>query len=385
MEPEEKKKSPITFDELRIQLYHPPPSESPLFRVTSTSTSTSTSTLTFDNPHQSLSFLPWRLQSTRKEGHREDVLTDHFPTSTYLDLRRQQNRVWADDRLSKGNEQFFLDPAKADAFYQEGLDLFPAHLDLLVAQAKLWIQRRNRPHAAKAQLEECLKLDPNHRGAKELLDRFNRQDAVRRGAAPKVMPQTRETAAFQDVLMERNLAMDSTLLLEGDDDYDSVQSSERDKESKKKKKKRKSKKKSKNHKKHDMKKRKKKRRYDSSSDDDSLSIAESDRDGSRDKSEHGHNSTTGRKKVHHRRRERKRRRRRHDSDLSVSEASVDGDVFPSVGIGDNKSNSDNDSEKSSEEPAQTRHKRRKSERKEIPDSFLGADPLGRDDLGETTT
>jgi hypothetical protein len=316
----EKQRPPITFEELQLKMYHPFPSNPRLFGSVLVTGSNNESREIIS---QSLSFIPWTLRQSVNGTVSEDA---SFPTTSYLDLRRQQNRAWANDRLSKGNEKFYLDPVKADSFYQEGLDLVPDHIELLVAQAKLWMQRRNRPLAAKAQLQECLQLDPDHKSAKELLGRLERLDASRRGGAPKRVPQTtlETSSAFQDALMERNLAMDTTSALEASAeklDEHSVVSSGRKDTKKKKKKKRKSKKKSKYRKKHDKKRRRKRKRYEySSTDDSSSSSDESHVDSLEDKRDR--NGSTGKRRDRERKHKRKRHRRRHDSDISSSDASA---------------------------------------------------------------
>jgi hypothetical protein len=338
MEEETKEKQqspPITFEELKLRLYHPPPSNPRLFGGVVIANDGS-STIA-----HSLSYIPWTLrQSATNATTSEDA---SFPTTSYLDLRRQQNRAWANDRLLKGNEQFYLDPINADSLYQEGLDLVPDHIELLVAQAKLWMQRRNRPQAAKAQLQQCLQLDPDHKAAKELLDRLERLDASRRGVAPKRLQQTtlESSSAFQDALMERNLAMD-TSLLDAEDELDehSAASSGRKDAKKKKKKKRKSKKKSKHRKKHDKKRRRKRKRYDDSSTDDSSSSSdESDVDSLEDNNS-DRNGSTGKRRERDRKHKRKRRRRRHDSDISGSDSGVDVEPTSSPCIRDDDRNGD---------------------------------------------
>lgn len=325
---------PITLEELQLKIYHPPPSSTRLwFGRGEISDNPNESSAVVSNP--SLSFIPWTLQqSTNKRKNAPSKKCDDdddpssFPTISYLDLRRQQNCAWADDRLSKGNEQFYLDPIKADTLYQEGLDLVHDHIELLVAQGKLWMLRRNRPQAAKTQLQQCLRMDPGHKAAKELLDRLERQDAARRGGAPKrLIPQTRESSsAFQNALMERNLAMDSTSLLDvgKEEELDEERSADsssghKDTNKQKKKKKRKSKNTSKySKKKHDKKKRRKRKRYyySSSDDDSSRSDQSSSVDDLDDKNSDRGSSTGRRRERQRKKRKRKRRRRRHDSDLS---------------------------------------------------------------------
>lgn len=345
---------PITLKELQLKIYHPPPSN---FRFVEGSGTCITRNINGssgnDAVSKSLSSIPWTLRQSANDGASiaSGGSSLSFPTTSYLDLRRQQNRAWADDRLSKGNEQFYLDPVKADSLYQEGIDLVSDHVELLVAQAKLWMQRRSRPQAAKAQLQECLHLDPNHVVAKDLLRRLEQQDASRRGvlvAPNKRLPQTLESSsAFQDVLMERNLAMDTSLVdteKELDEESSAASSERKDSRKKKKKKKRKSKKKSKHrhNMKHEKKRRRKRKRYDyssSSTEDDASSNSSEESDAESSGDSDRRDGSTDRRRERRRKHKRKRpRRRRHDSDLSGSDSVVEVEPTLSPSIQDGQRN-----------------------------------------------
>jgi len=231
-----------------------------------------------EDPMSSLSHIPWTFQQSiqiASEKPTSSTLSEYFPAFSYLDLRRHQNRAWANDRLLKGNEQYYLNPEQADKLYQEGIDLVPDHIDLLVAQAKLWLMRRSRLDAARLQLKNALQLDATHGDAKHWMNRLERHEAAiaaaRRGdVGANHQAQTRNSTAYQNVLMERNLLMASQHSDEEPSSSDTSSSSprrrsKRHKKTKQKKKARKHKKESKN------KGRKRRRRYDSSSASDESS------------------------------------------------------------------------------------------------------------------
>ena len=378
MEEGTKRTVPITLEELQLEIYHPPPSDHPLFADPSS-----------PGP-ASLSFVPWTIQQPMEKSNHDNVARPpasgqplhppSYPIASYLDLRRKQNLAWACDRLNKGNEQFYLDSTKADQFYSEGLNLVPDHIDLLVAQAKLWIQRRQRPQAGKVQLQSrVLHLDPNHKEAKELLNRMERQEAARRSVAPKRLPQTRETSVYQDVLMERNLALDSLNLLEDEVEVkiESITSSRRDrKDSKKKKKKSKSRKDYSSRKKRDKKKRRRKRRReDSSSDeDDESSTSDEESTHANDNNGESRRDRSRGRDGHRRHHKRKRHRRRQDSNESnsLSDDSEVAEVAPKAATGGASCNGDANEEKDDDQPSSVQdskhssrrhHKRRRSSHK----------------------
>ena len=162
-----------------------------------------------------------------------------FPSYSYLDLRRRQNEAWANQRLEEGNKVCFVDPTKAEELYEQGLELVPDHVELLVAQAKLWSHPSvARVHPEKvaeavAQLRDVVsRLDPGHKAARQHLERMeqhltrqqqnlggNRSGGVGGGIIPGIVSKKKglsvaleSSSAYQDALMERNLAIRLGLL-----------------------------------------------------------------------------------------------------------------------------------------------------------------------------
>lgn len=303
-ENESSSQTPITWDELRLRIHHPP-------------SINNTPTVREVHPETSLSYIPWTVRQSIKLCADDEVPSSlsssdrKFPAFSYLDLRRHQNRAWANDRLTKGNEQYYLNPEQADKFYQEGIDLVPDHVDLLVAQAKLWMMRRSRPNGAKIQLQEALQFDATHAEAHELMTRLERHEAARREilVSRQHQPQTRESSVYQDVLMERNLAMVNSEPQNGEElsrsDDSSRKRSRRHKTKKEKKKHRRRKKETK------KKGRKRRRRYHSSS---SSSVSDESPVGTSIESEQG--GSDGNEEEVERRPRKRRRRKRHDSEAS---------------------------------------------------------------------
>jgi hypothetical protein len=347
---------PISLEELQVLIHHPPNPATIDHEVDVT---------------KSLSHIPWTFQQTVNIAVTTDevvgvaatssLLSDTtFPSCSYLDLRRHQNRAWADDRLVKGNEHYYLNPEQSDKFYQEGIDLVPDHVDLLVAQAKLWLMRRHRPLAAQKQLHEALQLDPNHPGAKELMNLLERHhEAARRrggGVVLRKQPQTRESSVYQDVLMERNLA---TSLMETSDTgkeeceekEESRSHSSSHRRSRTRKKKREKKKRRKHSKERKKKRRKRRRRYDSSSSasDEQSSIGTV-----------GENSEEEGQRRDHKRRRRRQRRKREDS---VGSSTANAESVNSPNAHNETAQSENQSSKVGDNDSSPshRHSRHKSE------------------------
>jgi hypothetical protein len=265
------------------------------------------------SPETSLSFVPWTLltpqaQLSKEEGEESNGRNDNgchkemdgasstaadqqqsssFPSVSYLDLRRRQNMAWATDRLQEGNEQFYVNPQRSEALYQQGLELVHDHVDILVAYGKLLVHR-NRPSMARTKLERALQFDPQHVGAKEQLGRLQHQSAMLRQPTKKIMQVTRESSVYQDVLMERNLAMESVPQEPKQEEEASDRHTTR--------------------KKHKHKHKKRRKRHYSSSDESSSSS--SDDESSSSSSSH---------------RKRKRRRRRHDSSSDNNDEDNDND------------------------------------------------------------
>jgi len=358
-ESSQRRTNPISLEELLIQIHHPTPTTT---TTTTTEDDPSNQRLQNISAEESLSHIPWTIQqsvqllsdtittppttttSTTSSGEQPVASTSSsssshrkFPSISYLDLRRHQNRTWADKCLRKGNDQYYVNPEQAEKFYQEGLELVPDHIELLIAQAKVWYVRRRRPTAAKRQLQEVIQLDQTHQGAKDLLRLMERHEAAQKGdggggvtaSRPQPLPtltsHSRASSAYQDVLMERNLAMEMTTtetIQETDDQSTSSDSSSRQR--------------SRRHKKKDKKKKKK-------------------------KSKKGHRRKT-KKKDKKKKKEGRKRRRRHYSSSSPSFSPDQSTVGTSVGGSDLSDNQDdNHGEKIEKvaEPKGGRRRRRK--------------------------
>ena len=155
-----------------------------------------------------MSRIPWRLkiieppeakasdQTEQDDAHSKNKGTQATPSpppvvsflqESYLDLRRQQNIGWAEERLVEGvafskseSEHAFR---KAESCYKKGLDIVPDHADLLTAYGALLAsapssrnpglyggshhdQSKNRTDEALDLLDKALALDPDHKNAK---------------------------------------------------------------------------------------------------------------------------------------------------------------------------------------------------------------------------
>eukprot|EP00980_Cylindrotheca_fusiformis_P020742 scaffold7745_cov103-Cylindrotheca_fusiformis.AAC.3 len=191
------------------------------------------------HPETSLSYIPWKLnqpsaalndtttskkdaverslpgKTTATKNNPSEEKQQHifFPSYSYLDLRRQQNTRWASGKHKEGMEHFFINPTKAESKFLEGLDLVPDHVDLLASYGKLLLSN-DKFVSAETKLRRALSIDPNHRLAKEQLDRLERRQALVEGRERKKkdielsrkIKVVRESSVYNDVLMERALA-----------------------------------------------------------------------------------------------------------------------------------------------------------------------------------
>jgi hypothetical protein len=283
------------------------------------------------HPETSLSYIPWRLQQIHADGTSKDDAfenldgnkngtmtndTTHedqpqhifFPSYSYLDLRRQQNNSWASERHKEGMQQFFINPTKAETKFLEGLDLVPDHVDLLADYGKLLISN-NDFVAAEAKLKRALDLDPNHKLAKDQLDRLEQRQRRTQQHQGRLLNRkikvARESSAYNDVLMERALAMEDNPEEDGEE-YASKNKkrSHRDRKHSKRKKKR----------------RRRRRYYSSSSaSSDSSSVSSSDghdydassrdEEGAADAAAHASDDDDDSRQQRKKRKDRKRRKR----------------------------------------------------------------------------
>jgi tetratricopeptide (TPR) repeat protein len=231
---------------------------------------------------------------------------DSFPETGYLELRRQQNTSWANQRLAEGihfakqNEH-----AKAAEAYCKGLELTPNHADLMVAYAALLANQGNREKAIDL-LERAIKADSSNANAKAYLAEIRAHGKQHSGILDK------SDRAIKDASLEKSFLMGTSAttstLVADQQNYPLLQEPDeekaarhRDRRQKRKKDRRKKEKRRKHN--------RKRKRHDSHSDDDSSSSSEDSQE----------------EKRRRRKRHRKKRRRRHHEDESDG-SSTDGTV-----------------------------------------------------------
>mmetsp|Transcript_22260 Transcript_22260/g.55126 ORF Transcript_22260/g.55126 Transcript_22260/m.55126 type:complete len:317 (+) Transcript_22260:254-1204(+) len=130
-----------------------------------------------------------------------------FPSTSYLDLRRHQNLKFADDQCSKANP----------SAWKQALQLVPDHVPSLVGYGKFCLQN-NKLEQAEQLLKDALSMDPNHSLARRLLSELNEKRHQTNRHKPytaasrlpnhvtsKPNLKTRESSAYQDALLERQL------------------------------------------------------------------------------------------------------------------------------------------------------------------------------------
>ena len=175
----------------------------------------------------SLSHVPWRIQQSQRQQteNSDDGGRSSSSLPSYLDLRRQQNVNWATNQLEKGKTVFYSNPKKAEELFEEGLNLVPDHIDLLLEYGKLLSQMMNLPALGLAKVRKALELKPDHQVAKELFQRMRKGHALQ-NQQPVVKddaPVPRQSSAYQDALFERSLlAEDNKAMNKGIDDDDSI-------------------------------------------------------------------------------------------------------------------------------------------------------------------
>lgn len=294
-----------------------------------------------EKPETSLSHIPWILEQVGPTGTKIDKsnadskeeqqdTSPSFPAISYLDLRRRQNMAWANDRLQEGNKEIYSNPTKAETLYQQGLDMIPDHVDLLVAFGKLLANTKRRLSAI-SKFQRALELEPDHAGAMEQLKKVQLQQSllVRKEGKRNNLPVARESSAYQDVLMERSLALDS-LPLESDEaedktfDVDRKASSRKHKKHRKRRRKRKSYSDESSSSSEDQsssdkasseharrKKRRKRKNHRASSSEDESSFSEEDHD-DRKRRKRKHHRRKHNHKYHSKRKKRKREKGEHE-------------------------------------------------------------------------
>jgi len=233
-----------------------------------------------------LSGIPWKL-TTKTDT---DTPTVYYPDNTdYLQLRRQQNLAWSQQRLCEGiqyakNNEY----EKAADCYKQGLELVPNQVDLLVAYGALQANVDKFESATKL-LRVALQHDPTHVNAQKYLAEIQQHitNKHRKSAFGD-----KAITALQDASLERafetgNATGKTTI---GSQAYPLLPDS--------------------NSERHRKKKRRKRRRDESDSEDATYSRRR-------------HKKRKRRKHKQHRKHKRKRRRRQRDDSNGDSDSSPD--------------------------------------------------------------
>jgi tetratricopeptide (TPR) repeat protein len=307
-------------------------------------------------------------------------------STDYLSLRRQQNRAWADERLYTGIQLAQLNKyTLAEKAYQQGLDLVPNHVDLMVAAAALHANQGiakvsdNRGgdsdfHQTRALqlLEQALREDPQHANAamyKKEIEAYQQKQQL--AATLAAQRPAKADRAMQDASLERSFEIGNTTnggcgasasaavnsataypLLGSDSEHDR-DDHDRDKRSRKKKHKHKKrhKKKSKRHHRH---RRRSSSYYDSDSDTD-----DNDNYDDEDSIESSRKRSRGKSK---RRKERKRSRKEESEPIKGTTAGVVPESVVDNGSHHDK-DKDCDTDSSQEDSTRRGYKRRRKDRK----------------------
>lgn len=173
-----------------------------------------------ENIESSLSIIPWKLRLLQDEtsssatapndsGDSKEAKALSFPSASYLDLRRHQNLKFADDQCSKANP----------SAWKQALQLVPDHVPSLVGYGKFCLANAQLEQAEKL-FEDALSIDPNHSLARRLLSELSEKRHEKNRHQPyttttrhannfqtstKPNLKTRESSAYQDALLERQL------------------------------------------------------------------------------------------------------------------------------------------------------------------------------------
>jgi hypothetical protein len=258
----------------------------------------------------SLSAFPWKLRCNPEsidKGLDETTLSTSsaFLPVSYLELRRQQNIAFADEKYKEATSLLAassstLDFKRVETIFQQALELVPDHLDSLIGYGKLLVRSRTHWHKAQRIFQDAVDVDPNNVTAQQYLSSIdktilmeNNQQQQQQRESIAVRPTlllkkgksltARDSSAYQDALTERNLTMEQEQQQDRDqsnhpqegehDDDDDEEEDGRDRSRKRDRdryRKRRKRRKSRNHKRNRNGKRKKhkhtrRRRYDSSS------------------------------------------------------------------------------------------------------------------------
>ena len=166
----------------------------------------------------SLSYVPWKLvtKESSNSAANDKTTVDFFPTYSYLDLRRKQNLSWADSRHEEGEKWAYINEAKAEKLFLEGLDLIPDHVNILISYGKLLVRKGATATTmddwdlAEEKYKRVLNLEPGNQTAKSLLKLLGAKRRSRQtqptDAVTKELTLNSSRNAYSDVLMEKSLA-----------------------------------------------------------------------------------------------------------------------------------------------------------------------------------
>lgn len=212
----------------------------------------------------------------------------------YLELRRQQNIAFAD---TKASEASLLQHDQAETLFKQAMDLVPDHVPSLLGYGKL-LYKKGRLLQAQRMLQDVLEVEPDNTTALQCQksieqtiqqrqlqqqQQFERNDnpavgsTLTSGKKRKEL-QMRKSSAFQDALLERNLARHDTTANDGhvvdnekDREVDNSDSYDSDEDDRRRRRRRQHKKDRKRKKKKKRRKEERRKRYDSSSSGSSIS------------------------------------------------------------------------------------------------------------------
>ena len=139
--------------------------------------------------------IPWSLRVDSSAG----APAVKFPRQDHLTIRQTQNENFCQECLHQGVACAREGKLKEASFhYQQGLDLMPQHVDLLVSMGALLANQQKYDQALN-HLQKAVALDPQHGNAADYLAQ------VRAAANGPTMKTTKYLSARQDVLMEQSL------------------------------------------------------------------------------------------------------------------------------------------------------------------------------------
>jgi len=160
----------------------------------------------------SLTKIPWKLctpldsckNDVDSQTNGTDGMERLYPTWSYLDLRRMQNKNWATRRLQDGIKLAKESKwRQAENCYQEALDLVPTYAEVWVAYGCL-CANTGRVLEGTNRLRQALLEDPECPNAQKYLDSILNTNAVVTNNGPKKPPlATKSEKVLQDVMAEK--------------------------------------------------------------------------------------------------------------------------------------------------------------------------------------